>query len=1133
MIQSSKKVFQFIDPRQERIHKKLLEIGPGPAAFFKDSCRMWEEVPPFEARTHFIAHALREIESSVRDVMLPLDHKPSPEAKRTKQTHKEEIQVILALYEVDPKSNVAILWLRIAKEQEEIALYQFVHRNALDLPKTGNSFKDLWDGIQALLETLLNKIEGNYLKYFGTLDTFLAKKNASKKDIKTLRNKIPNSPVIYNYFFEKLDNPRWLTPLKNAGFFKTPPPPMEHPEEGTSYPFWSQALYLKKMAVIPEKQSEVLEICLEAKTENTRARTELLEIALLLPVEMSVQIVESINEIDYFLSPEKYGKLIKHLAINGKVKEAVTLANRVLTIQPDPRPTPEYGGHKMPHDPIPLIRDYDYEEILEKDFPDFVDVAGIDAIKVLMDQYENYIKHSDVDRESGSKDDYSEIWRSAIEDHSQNHKYGIKDVLITGIRDSCEKFLTNHPDKTEVVLTELESRKMLIFQRLELHLLRLFPKGSEDKIRDLIMNKDEFGDKQRLTHEYFLLAETHSSLLSAAQRKELWSWIEKAVEVDMEAYKARCKENGVEPSDEQVAKYKKNWQMYHLLPFKEINPDWKKYYEELVAVVGEPEFPSFRSWSSGSSWGYKSSITDEQFKDMKPAEVVNFLKTWEPPTEGDPLDTSREGTSRALVTQIASDPTRWSQSLTSFMDLDPTFVRSVFTAHRDALRQNKSFDWKPILDLSATILTKPIEVKDRKPSGFYGDDPDWNWSRNAIAELLREGLDAEEGKIPQELKKEVWKIIEVLTHDANPTPEEEAKQLESDRDPLTVAISSTRGDAIQAAIRYGIWLKSSVPEDKRKDWSIAKNAPELLKALNDHLDIKIDPSVGIRALYGERLGNLAWLDTTWVEEHVKDIFPDDPEKQKYFDAAWETFITFNNAYDNFIPLLIPQYQRAVKEIGNHTDGKHHPENPEQSLAQHLILFYCRGKIPLEKDLMKIFYDVAPLELRAEVVDFIGRSAKNGDTMAIPVRDRFIALMEARLAVIKAGKNVHAEIQEFKDFSWWVYSEKFDDDWSLEKLVEVLNLGCDIEGDHLVVERFITLAPQYPLEVITSVELMVENDKKGWGVPTWGEELSSVIKLVLKSKNEAAIKKAEEFIHRLVAKGHPQYKDLLPVSIEAD
>jgi hypothetical protein len=225
-------------------------------------------------------------------------------------------------------------------------------------------------------------------------------------------------------------------------------------------------------------------------------------------------------------------------------------------------------------------------------------------------------------------------------------------------------------------------------------------------------------------------------------------------------------------------------------------------------------------------------------------------------------------------------------------------------------------------------------------------------------------------------------------------------------------------------------------------------------------------------------------------------------------------------------MVLPQYQRAVSEIGKHADSKHHLHNPEQNLIQHLILFYCRGKFPLDEGIMKDFYDKAPLDLKAEVVDFIGRSAKDLE-MSEEVRAKFVALAENRLAVVKASKTPQVEVQELKDFSWWIYSEKFDDKWSLELLIEALKLGCDIEGDHLIVDRYGSLASTFPLEVITSIELMVENDKKGWGVPTWGEELSNVIKLVLESTNEVAITKAKEFIHKLVAKGHVQYKDLLP------
>lgn len=1125
---TNKKNFTITDPRQERIYKRLLEIGSVPAGFFKDACEMWEEEPPKQSKTNLIAHCLREVMGTVIDLLLPSDFAVSEEGKKKKESHKEKVRAILAAYDIDPESEIAVLWLRTANKQDDIAIYHFVHRNNLGFPTSrSNSFKDLWESVQIVLDAVLNKMEGKYVGFFGILDHLIALSTVTPEDVKKFKEKVPNSLVTYNHFFEKLDNPNWLTLLTDEGFFKSPLPPIVHPDGGIGYPFWSQGIFLKKMAVIPEKQSEVLAICLDVETDNPRARNDLLEIALLLPVEMSAQIVNSIDEIDYFITPEIYGKLIKYFAVHGKIEEAVTLAKKVLAFKPDPRPTPEYDGHKMPHDPVSKIRDYDYEEILKRDYPEFVDAAGIEAIKVLLDHIENYIHISDADREKGSKDDYSEIWRSAIEDHSQNHKFGIRDSLVTGIRDACERFLAKHPKQIGALLTELESRKLLIFRRLELHLVRLFPKGSKKKITQLLMNKEEFGDRQRLTHEYFLLAETHASLLSPEQRKELWSWIEKGVNVDMEAYKTTCKERGIEPSDEEVIKYKKNWQTYHLLPFKDISPAWKKYYEELIAAVGEPEFPSFRSWSGEPKWGYKSSISDEQFKAMQPDEVVEFLKNWEPPAEGDPFDSSREGTSRALTTQIAENPAKWSKSLDTFLDLDPTFVRAVFVGHRDALKQNKGiFDWKPLLDLCATILAKPIELKDRKPSGFSGDDPDWNWSRNTIAGLLLEGLRNREAKIPQELRNDVWKILETLSQDAEPTPEQEAERLKSNHDPLSVAISTTRGVALDAAIQYGIWIKDAIPEEKRKGWSLEKNLPELFKVLNDHLDIKIDPSVGIRAIYGEKLSSLAWLDEKWVEDNAKKIFPGEPGEQQYFDAAWETFMTFNHAYDGFLRMLKPQYQRAIKEIGKHTDKKHHLENPEQYLARHLILYYSGGKIPLETDMLKDFYEVAPLELLADIIDFIGRRAKQTE-MPEAIRDRMVILAEKRIAAIKSGENPHTEIQEFRDFSWWIYSEKFDDKWSLDMLIQALELGCDIEGDHLIVERYETLAPQFPLEVITSTELMVENDKKGWGVPSWGEKLSKVIISVLKSNNDAAITKAKEFIQRLVAKGHPQYKDLLP------
>ena len=55
--------------------------------------------------------------------------------------------------------------------------------------------------------------------------------------------------------------------------------------------------------------------------------------------------------------------------------------------------------------------------------------------------------------------------------------------------------------------------------------------------------------------------------------------------------------------------------------------------------------------------------------------------------------------------------------------------------------------------------------------------------------------------------------------------------------------------------------------------------------------------------------------------------------------------------------------------------------------------------------------------------------------------------------------------------------------------------------------------------------MAENDKKGWGVVHWRDELKATIDNVLKSSDETARKEAEEFVHRLAARGHLEFKDL--------
>ena len=62
-------------------------------------------------------------------------------------------------------------------------------------------------------------------------------------------------PVQYRYFFQRLQNPEWVEPLDDRGYFSNPPPARREKDGFVSFPVWPQLDYLTRMA--PKKPDEV------------------------------------------------------------------------------------------------------------------------------------------------------------------------------------------------------------------------------------------------------------------------------------------------------------------------------------------------------------------------------------------------------------------------------------------------------------------------------------------------------------------------------------------------------------------------------------------------------------------------------------------------------------------------------------------------------------------------------------------------------------------------------------------------------------------------------------------------------------------------------------------------------------
>jgi hypothetical protein len=61
-----------LDPRQREIRELLELIGPEPATYFSDACRIMDGAAGVAAQTHLAAHLLREIEGRLHEVIEPM-----------------------------------------------------------------------------------------------------------------------------------------------------------------------------------------------------------------------------------------------------------------------------------------------------------------------------------------------------------------------------------------------------------------------------------------------------------------------------------------------------------------------------------------------------------------------------------------------------------------------------------------------------------------------------------------------------------------------------------------------------------------------------------------------------------------------------------------------------------------------------------------------------------------------------------------------------------------------------------------------------------------------------------------------------------------------------------------------------
>jgi hypothetical protein len=1147
--------FRLDDSRQARVHDRLSRlVGFGPAAFFYDACRLMVQTPPYESTTHLVAHMLREIESALRDVLEPLSGWPKKSKGRRKKSdeaHKDQVQIILGALRITDDDPVARMWLQLTGKSNRSALPRRAHRSSLDPPRRiDDEYQEFWNNAQTVLDAVLGKVEVRFLEYRSLLDELIAKSSPTGVDVDIFRNNVPNNLITANYFFDRLANPAWVELLRAAGIFKNVPEPVKS-EKGMACPRWPPAEYLKRVASsLPDEVGKVL---LEMpETHNWSAMADLTDVACLLPSAIAAQWAMSakkwVRSHDFlaFGLPLSLGNLCVSLATDGEIAAALQLASCLLEVIParEKEVTTDNLNALNIREPTLRFDLWEYEQILSKKVPILIDLAPDQSLEMLCDLLDKAILLSNRRGAERRPEDHSFIWRSAIEDHGQNLNHGLKDLLVTAIRSGVEQAVLEKSMGVDVIVLALEKRAQswLIFQRIALHVLRTFSESASELVRRRLLDRALF-DSSDVRHEYFLLEKECFGHLKKDEQETILMWIDKGP-IDIEKRSTDWEEfTGKRLTPDDKDKWCRGWKRDRLVPIIEyLNPTWREFYAELLNQEGPAKHPDFTSYTEGGAFGPQSPESAEALAKLSPKHLVSYLLEWEPQQDTF-RGATREGLGRRLTSLVSENPLIYTVEVDEFKRLaEPTYIRAVIQGFQNSLNGSPKFDWPPILDLCVWAATRGREIPGRRVEHLEMD-PHWGWTRGAVIRLLNEGFSAKNFPIPWESREAVWKAIETIVADPNPSPDDEEKWIRSrvkdesrgqstssrGSDVLTNAINSVRGTAVECVINYALWVRKhfEASNDERALTQGFGSMAEVQSVLDRHLDTDFEPSIAVRAIYGERIPWLQLLDPGWAARNTDRIFP--RGEQSFWHAAWDTYICYCGVYDSVFEWLEGEYLYAIEQIGSHTNDWENLKAPDYSLSQHLMNLMWRGSIRVDSEILAAFFRAADAELRAHALGFVGKGLR---TLTEPIPDetaiRLMNFWEKRFQAASSKPETWAK--ELSEFGWWFASGKFADEWATSQLLQTLAITNVVEADMFVVERLAEIAQTMPVQCVSALKLMVEGSTKGWGVVSWRERITEIIRAARKSGSADARQIAEELVNLLSSMGYFQFGELLKDSL---
>lgn len=925
-------------------------------------------------------------------------------------------------------------------------------------------------------------------------------------------------------FFEELESWEWIPALKARGFFDRAP----------------ASQYLVRMATIPEAAAAVAMAAVDIETADRLVHKDLAKIAQALPVAHG-RVLRPRLEAALQADPDDW--LVREMvevalrwAVEGACDEARPLVQALLGLLASAAAEPPPAS-RPPADPQAQRRAgaaLDGLRAVPSDtWAALAQHLGIALLHDVRRALEAVLDQGHHTRVVGAlKDDYSSIWRPAIEQESGHRQ--TKGLLVSLLFAVAQTLASREAPSLKKVISLLTSRPWLVARRVALYLLAVTPGAEPALVEAQVLERGLF-ERFESCREYRMLLRAWFGRLSGEAQTAWLAWIEQPPPAAaLRASLERWSEEAV--TDDAIARSQRRWQWQRLGPVEAALPaDWQSRAQALQREFGVPPEPSAVERPQFAV-GWPSPFTQAQVRAWSLDELIERLRAWQPSPE-EPL-VQAEGLAQILSDVVAAEPQRLAIEAKRFEGLPPTFVRAVLGGLGAAQRAGLAFDRPPVLALAAWVLNQPV-IHPEPP--WNGVDRGWGPARRAVLDLLDDALTKPGDGLSGASREAIWALLCALMQDPDP---------------------ARAGDALEAGVRYALWTRARAGRAEYGGDTL-DDVPELREALDVALGQEGPAALRLREAIGHQLPRLVALDPTWTRARLALVFPPAPEQQALWRSAWHAFLHADvGPHERVFPVMRDVYADAVHRLAHpwpapadtasptgeaagasvvaegspslaaRRQDERKDERGDQRLAEHLVVLYGRGALDgsAGPSLLDEFFAIASADLRRHALWFVAYSLReHQEDVPADVVVRFSSLWRRRVA---AAVEDPTRAHDLATFGLWAACPQFDAAWRLEQLELALRKAGHIDHAHQALAMLAEQAPSSTSAAARCLALLVEPLADAEGIYGWIEHVPPILAAGLRSDDLATREQALATYHQLGTLGlRPRM--LLPPGTDLD